>query len=84
MISSPDALNRSSIFGDEILPKAMDLLAEGRAAADEWRVVPAAFQAEYHVASELEYKQKAMREGRLMQHAHLGCRSLETTVAEQV
>ncbi len=39
-----------------------------------------AFQAEHHVASEFEYMQKAMREGWLMQDAHLEYRSLETTV----
>lgn len=80
MSSSPDPIDRSALLGQGDLPRGADLLAEGRAAAEEWQVKPAAFQREFQVASEAEYKRRMMGEARIMQHAHLGYRSLETTV----
>ncbi|MGB0901075.1 cobalamin-dependent protein [Halocynthiibacter sp.] len=77
---SPDTLSRQQILPEQNLPKGADLLAEGRQAASEWHVQPAAFQREFQVSSEWEYKHRMMGEGRVMQHAHLGYRSLETTL----
>ena len=53
------------------------------AAATAAQVEPgrSAFCAEYGVASELEYKQAAMREGRITYHAHIGMNDIDATAA---
>jgi len=58
---------------------ASDLLAEGRALARDWRVGHSPFLDAEGVASEAEYKRQAMAAGRIMQHAHIGFRSVERT-----
>ncbi|MBI1492226.1 hypothetical protein [Halocynthiibacter styelae] len=80
MSSLPDPIEHDALLGQGDLPRGADLLAEGRAAAQEWKVEPSAFQRAFQVTSEAEYKRRMMSEGRVMQHAHLGYRSLETTL----
>lgn len=55
-----------------------DLLAEGRALAAEWRLGRSAFMRATGFASEVAYK--ASVTSRVMQHAHIGFRSLERTL----
>ncbi len=56
-----------------------ELLAEGRSQARDWRVGGNRFLEEANVASEAEYKRRAVTAGRIMQHAHIGFRSVERT-----
>ncbi|MFD0858514.1 cobalamin B12-binding domain-containing protein [Roseovarius aquimarinus] len=67
-------------LGDPALAPGRDLLAEGRAMARDWRLGRSAFMAAEGVTSEAEYKRRAMAEGRMMQHAHIGFRSIDRTV----
>lgn len=56
------------------LPRGRDLLAAGRALARDWTVGRSAFLTEEGVASEHDFKLRAMAEGRIMQHAQIGYR----------
>ncbi len=68
----------------DLVPERMkpgaDLVAEGRQLARDWRVGKNAFLSENNVACEAEYKRRKVAEGRMMQHAHIGFRSVERTV----
>lgn len=66
---------------DPALAPGRELLAEGRAMARDWRLGRCRFLDAEGVASEADYKRRAMAEGRIMQHAHIGFRSVERTVA---
>lgn len=55
-----------------------DLLAEGRGLARDWRLGRSAFMAASGFASEVAYK--ASVTGRVMQHAHIGFRSVDRTL----
>jgi methylmalonyl-CoA mutase cobalamin-binding domain/chain len=48
--------------------------------AATWTLGRSAFLAAEGVASEADYKRRAMAEGRMMQHAHIGFRSIDRTV----
>lgn len=68
----------------DLVPERMqpgaDLLAQGRRLARDWRVGRNAFLDVNGVSSEAEYKRRKAAEGRMMQHAHIGFRSVERTV----
>lgn len=70
---------------DQLIPSNLrpgcELLAEGRALARDWRVGRNAFLEANGVDSEAQYKRRMAAEGRIMQHAHIGFRSMERTVA---
>ncbi|MDF2995536.1 MAG: hypothetical protein K0R27_1173 [Xanthobacteraceae bacterium] len=70
---------------DELIPPHLrpgrELLAEGRALARDWQVGRNAFIDARGVACEADYKRMVAAEGRIMQHAHIGFRSVERTVA---
>lgn len=55
-----------------------ELLAEGRALARDWSLGRSAFMAATGFASEVAYK--AQVRGRIMQHAHIGFRSVDRTL----
>jgi methylmalonyl-CoA mutase cobalamin-binding domain/chain len=74
-----EALPRLSDLAPPALRPAAELLAEGRALAREWRVGGNLFLEQAGVASEAEYKRRAVASGRIMQHAHIGFRSVERT-----
>jgi hypothetical protein len=57
-----------------------ELLAEGRALARDWRVGHTPFLEAANVASEADYKRAMAARGRIMQHAHIGFRSVGRTV----
>jgi len=68
----------------DLVPAALrpgaELLAEGAAMARDWQVGRNLFLDSADVASEAAYKRKAAAEGRIMQHAHIGFRSVERTL----
>lgn len=72
-------LSRAGLAAPAMRPGA-DLLAEGRRLSRDWRVGRNAFLNAHGVSSEAEYKRRRMAEGRLMQHAHIGFRSVERTI----
>jgi methylmalonyl-CoA mutase cobalamin-binding subunit len=74
------ALSRSDLVPPTLRPTA-ELLGEGRALARDWRVGRNVFLDQAGVASEAEYKRRAAASGRIMQHAHIGFRSVERTCA---
>ena len=57
-----------------------DLVAEGRALARDWSVGRTPFLDRAGVGCEADYKRAAAAAGRIMQHAHIGFRSVERTV----
>ena len=61
------------------LRPAVALLAEGRSLARDWRVGRNIFLDQAGAATEAEYKRRAVAAGRIMQHAHIGFRSVERT-----
>lgn len=66
---------------DPALPPGQELLAEGRAMARDWQLGRCLFLETENVASEAAYKRRAMAEGRMMQHAHIGFRSVDRTIS---
>jgi hypothetical protein len=74
------ALSRADLVPPTLRPAA-DLIAEGRALAREWRLGSNLFLREADVADEAEYKRRRVAAGRVMQHAHIGFRSVERTCA---
>ena len=74
------ALSRVDLVPPTLRPAA-DLIAEGRALAREWRLGSNLFLREAGVATEAEYKRRKAAAGRVMQHAHIGFRSVERTCA---
>jgi hypothetical protein len=71
-------LTRADLVPRTLRPAA-DLLAEGRALARDWRLGSNRFLREAGVASEAEYKRRKAAAGQVMQHAHIGFRSVERT-----
>ena len=67
------------LIAAEIRP-GTDLLAEGRSLARIWTLGSNRFLAERNVGSEAEYKRREAAKGRVMQHAHIGFRSIHKTV----
>ena len=66
-------------LSDPALPPGADLLAEGRAEARDWRLGSCLFLQTEGVASEGAYKRREAAKGRIMQHAHIGFRSVART-----
>ncbi|MBZ9796872.1 hypothetical protein [Mesorhizobium sp. ES1-4] len=66
---------------DPRLKPGADLLAEGRAMARDWRLGNCLFLTETGMPSEAAWKRKAATEKRVMQHAHIGFRSVDRTIA---
>lgn len=65
---------------DPALPPGRDLLTEGRSMAQSWQLGVSQFMTVNGVASEAEWKRRHAAERRIMQHAHIGFRSLEKTL----
>lgn len=58
-----------------------DLLEDGAALARDWRLGTNAFLKAEGVTSEAAYKRREAANGRIMQHAHIGFRDIDRTVA---
>jgi methylmalonyl-CoA mutase cobalamin-binding subunit len=70
-------LTRQTVLDDTRLPDCAELVARGRQRARSVQVAPGAFLEHYGVASEAEYKRRAMADARVMQHAQIGFRDPE-------
>ncbi len=70
-------LTRRILLGDAPLPDCAELVRRGRERARAVQVFPGAFLTHYGVASEAEYKRRAMAGCRIMQHAQIGFREFE-------
>lgn len=70
-------ITRKSIFGDDPLPDAGEVVARGRERARHVRVQDGVFLKHYGAESEADYKRQAMRDGRIMQHAQIGFRDMD-------
>lgn len=75
-----EKLHRSSIFPENRLPDGGKILQDGKLLAAS--VIPgiSSFLDEYKTTSEYEYKKLATRQGRIMQHAQIGFRTLDRTL----
>ncbi len=73
--------NRKELI-PETLARGADLLAQGRALAGNAPFRPSRFLRETGVPSEAAYKK--VQSGRIMQHAHIGFRSLDRTLEAMV
>ncbi len=71
--------NRADILPEPDLPDASALAQQGRALAKDWQVGPSAFLRDRGVVCEADHKRAAMRDGRILQHAQIGWRSLSKT-----
>src|SRR4051794_12930185 len=73
----------AELRGAELVSERMrlgaDLVAEGRALARRCRVGSSCFLRTARVGSEAEYKRQCVATGCLMQHAHIGFRSVART-----
>ncbi|MBF0530376.1 MAG: hypothetical protein HQK55_14110, partial [Deltaproteobacteria bacterium] len=67
-------LTRSTILAEPELPRARDLLDQGRQLARRNPIGPCAFLNHYQVPSEAEYKRRRMAKGEIMFHAQVGYR----------
>lgn len=65
----------------EELPEGRDVVAAGRGIARDIELGLSSFCRAKGVASELEYKRRCMREGRIMYHCHIGMSSWKDTAA---
>ncbi|MEQ8442654.1 MAG: cobalamin-dependent protein [Alphaproteobacteria bacterium] len=65
---------------DSAMQPGAELLAAGRKLSGEWSLGRCLFLDTEGVASEAEYKQRQAAQGRIMQHAHIGFRSIDRTV----
>lgn len=61
------------------LPNPNTLIAEGHTIADDLELGRSLFSQEMGVSSEAEYKQRCIRDGTVMYHAHIGLGSWPTT-----
>ncbi|MCK0196215.1 cobalamin-dependent protein [Ancylobacter sp. 6x-1] len=78
--AAPLALPRRDQLVPPQLRPGRDLLADGTALARDWQVGRNVFLDAQNVASEADYKRREAAAGRIMQHAHIGFRSVERTI----
>lgn len=69
----------TSIINSVRLPKSCKVLDESKRIADSLKIGRTAFMEKYDVSSELEYKRRCIKEGRIMYHAHIGMNTWEET-----
>jgi methylmalonyl-CoA mutase cobalamin-binding subunit len=62
------------------LPKANQVIAEGRAIADQIDIGLSRFLDKFGCSSEAEYKAQCVKEGHIMYHAHIGMNDAQATV----
>lgn len=70
-----------AIINSVDLPKMGAVLDESRRIAASVRIGRTAFMEKYDVSSELEYKRRCIKEGRIMYHAHIGMNTWAETAA---
>lgn len=69
----------ANILKETPLPKARDVMDESRRLASEITIGRTKFMDKYDVSSELEYKRRCIKEGRIMYHAHIGMNTWKET-----
>lgn len=69
----------ASLLKETQLPKASTVMDESRRIASEVTVGRTKFMDLYGVSSELEYKLRCVKEGRIMYHAHIGMNTWKET-----
>lgn len=69
----------SSLLKEAQLPKVSDVLKESREIASGIKIGRTKFMEKYDVSSELEYKRRCIKEGRIMYHAHIGMNTWKET-----
>lgn len=69
----------ANILKETPLPKARDVMDESRGLASEITIGRTKFMDKYDVSSELEYKRRCIKEGRIMYHAHIGMNTWKET-----
>jgi hypothetical protein len=74
------SLPGAAVLVPPALRPGRELLAEGQALARDWWVGRTPFLMAAGVACEADYKRAMAARGRIMQHAHIGFRSVERTV----
>lgn len=79
LIASPAIPTLAELVPPALRPGAT-LLAEGAAMARDWQVGRNLFLDSANVASEAQYKRQMAAQGGIMQHAHIGFRSVERTL----
>lgn len=70
----------ADILKETPLPKAKDVTDESHRLAAEINIGRTKFMDKYDVSSELEYKRRCVKEGRIMYHAHIGMNTWDETV----
>ncbi len=78
-MTAPALLRLADLVPPSLRPGA-ELLAQGAAMARDWQVGRNLFLDTAGVACEADYKRRMAGEGRIMQHAHIGFRSVERTL----
>ena len=77
---SPSELrHRIQSLSSAELPNPNTLITEGHTIADDLELGRSLFCQEMGVSSEAEYKQRCIRDGTVMYHAHIGLGSWPTT-----
>jgi len=71
-------MNTLSLTDPKLAP-GETLLVEGHAMAKDWKLGNCLFLEANNVTSEVEYKRRKMTENTIMQHAHIGFRSVART-----
>jgi methylmalonyl-CoA mutase cobalamin-binding subunit len=72
-----DALHRSQVFPEKILPDPQALIAEARETARTVTVQASPFLSTYEVGCEIDYKHRCTAAKRVMMHAQIGFRDLD-------
>jgi methylmalonyl-CoA mutase cobalamin-binding subunit len=72
-----EALQRSQVFPEKVLPDAQALIAEARETARTVTVQPSPFLSTYQVGCEIDYKRRCTADQRVMMHAQIGFRDLD-------
>lgn len=71
--------HRLAEFAKQPMPNCKRLLKQSRDIADNIQIGQSVFLKAYDCASELEYKRRCMKQGRIMYHAHIGMNDMPTT-----
>ena len=71
--------DRDSLFPEEDLPDASELLQQSRRRAPDVQLGSCAFLEEHGVESEVDYKRRRVSEGKIMFQAQIGYRDVEKT-----
>ncbi len=75
-----DEIIRSEIFPEPELPSSAEIISQGKVLAKTWGVGHSEFLNAHDCTSESEFKCRAMKASRVMQHAHMGFRDYQKSL----